>query len=1460
MKIKEKGENTLAGDLSKKIRDLVGESGTYRVVKRLGLAGATSHVYQLKRQQDEKFFALKLMQPNLSREMKNHFQAEMVNLQRLRMAEDRAGTHHIPRIIESSDLDQPKTQELLRLLGNPFIIMDFADGKDINTLLTEKRSLSEEEALKIAQQFARVLLVIHGEGLTYTDMKLSNLIWKEETQHLMVIDWNVIAENRLETDAPKDRLRAAAYLFHMATGIPIELNISGAGAATQKYRRMEEFKNLSEGTQLFLKKAFHQDPLSRHGAGGTQLQCTREFLSDLTDHLDRFNLSTENLISEGETAFQDRQWEDAVLYLDLAARKLNIEEKPAQFTQLQEILEKSRNEANKLGRNAFYSGHGRYVNGLFNEALKDFKKAMQDDPYDEEARLYAILTQFALDQGEEIFLQFKQPLEECIGALLKGHFDMADNALNRLPGPTAREKAVRSLKAELIVRSAVQKGQQLLKEDKIKEALEFFRTANQEKDHILYVQPLEENLGSLTQLYRDVQDLETLYEEGKACIKQERFREAVSKFLKARKISQGSPFARKNFHFASHLNKIKTFLEEGRPENAFEQCNRTSRFDNEPVFRELKKKVSQAYAEQLRVWADHYFQAEKYIEAKDAIMELLKHKPDDEAAIVKLEEIDAKIEGGGYLEFLKQMKHDVEKDTSLATIDRTLEQLNNKGYKKFKEVQAFIREAEAKKEEITMLSEEFQDKQTLGDVEGQLDVLNKAIKIEVKLRQGEPNDLKKELLSKIQENHISKCQTHLMCCQPQRALDLANQLLFSELPEEKTRLLRQTVEKANQLLEVKQAYERLKKEKKNLPQNNETTPLGNYRWEYHHLRILNQMKQIEPALKVPLDLKETDAGIQALYQDLHDYAVSLQQQGNHCLLTPDFETAGKITAEMDEVLSILKNLPDPANTANNSNNTTTGRLRNWKREFSQVVAALENEKTDWAANYRVLVTKWLPLIENPRLKQMISILNAASQDQLETEAKEWEELENMTKDSPTAFWYYEFLNQERKNNRIWKAMAEDSSTAMALIQQTIPLQNREEYEKSLGVVKEVEEVLKNRARLDKEADSGLKEPAETLEQAIQLQQRLHEIPRLRDTKIEQRLTGHISGLRRIIAAGKKAIIKEHVGNLETILTELERRGEKHQQRINIEDKAKAEIEALEKLDQEKAIQFEKRLNHLLETFTDTIPQEARKSLKDWKYLTELQRLVCEKYQQEDKKDIDAYLREFRKIPEFEKQIPDYKKRHENVLYKLNRLSKDANIVPLAALKKLREEYGPFPEIDNAIKETKYEIAGENTRERFQQLFQEYQWARTIKEWQELGAGLEKIDASHLNEPDQAKYTKMKNDIQFHLIINEPIAWEHLLKFLENGEAEYLQKCINALERNVFRENLPYPLPQETLMNIERSERVWFSRKKVNIKSLHSWRWIKCLTRGTKPSGSTSTSATKTKHRKNRPLIDKNQEK
>lgn len=403
----------MIGEKLKTDRVLAADTGDYRVLKPLGLPGATARVYLIRREQDQRQFALKLMEPGLSPEMQKNFRDELVNLQRLRAAEDRLGTNHIPQIIESSNLQEPATQELFNSLGTPFIIMEYAEGTDLDALLAEKNVLNEAEALEIARQFAEVLVALHGENFNYTDMKSGNLIWNAPKNHLMVIDWNVIAENTSDDDTVRDRLRAAAYLYQMATGIPIPLNDSAEAVTNQRFRRLDNFKRLSVGTQRFLIKAFHPDVSARHGNRASSLECSRQFMQQLKEQAKRFSFSAHQLVTQGQKALQDRQWEEAYLYLDIAERKSDIEASPDHFAQLQKDLETIRERVTQLGRNTFFSGKGRYDNGLYAEALVDLERAVLDDPYDEEARLYAILTTFAKQIGETDYSPARLPGRMC---------------------------------------------------------------------------------------------------------------------------------------------------------------------------------------------------------------------------------------------------------------------------------------------------------------------------------------------------------------------------------------------------------------------------------------------------------------------------------------------------------------------------------------------------------------------------------------------------------------------------------------------------------------------------------------------------------------------------------------------------------------------------------------------------------------------------------------------------------------------------------------------------------------------------------------------------------------------------------------------------------------------------------------------------------------------------------------
>jgi hypothetical protein len=1316
-KMKEEKKITLPAALLKGDQSLlVGNSGSYRVLKTLGLAGATARVYLVKREQDERFFALKLMQPGLSPEMGKRFRDEMVNLQRLGRAEDYLDTHHIPRIIESSDLQQPATQELFRLLGSPFIIMDAAEGTDVNTLLMDKNVLNEADALEISRQFARVLYVIHSENLSYTDMKLNNLIWNGKTRHLMVIDWNVIAENQLETDAPKDRLQAAAYLYQMVTGVPMELDISRQTVSTQRYRRLENFKSLSEGTRAFLVKAFHPDRFFRHGGRGPQLTCTREFLKALEIHADRFKCSTDALILKGRDTLKERQWQEALEYLDIAHRQADIEKDPAQFSQLQEDLEKAESEAKKLGRNAFFSGQGRYLNGLFAEALEDFEKAMRDDPYDEEARLFAIAAKYAIEVGEGSFKTLKDPLEECIRALLKGHLDLAANALNRLPAPSVEVPANRSLQAEIKVRDAVRKGQHLLKEDKIEEAQAFFRSAYQERDHILYVEPLEENLGSLTELYHKVEELKELYKEGEAYFKEERFHEAAWIFWKARGISQGSKHAGKRYQCASSLDTIKRLMEAGKLEQAVEECSQASgRFGDESKLMSLQAQVVEARCEQLRSLANEAYQARKYDAAKEYILEILKWRPDDGPAKTRLEDIRKEI-ASGYQERIQERESKLREKPSIEACNSAIRFVEDQGFQVFDEGSQFIKRTEALKENIASLSNELDDAISPGDLQAQLDVLNRAIAKNWVLRQGDPYQLKNELKPKILEKDIDRIRTHLRYCRARDAQNLCDLLLQAELPGEKKSVVEELRTKSNRLIGVLEELNRIKSEKAELSGESEEAELEKLRLERDYLRTLHRMKQIEIELEAPEEIREYEEKRATFLKDVENVIKKSRLQGHNCLSLRDFNQGRKLTFHFNEILSMFKECAGDGHPA-------LEKWQHWSEEFNDLFMLIEKEPPDGLSDFSTLREKLGGLVRDPELKKVISALNNAPLSESEPDQPMMDRLASFTEDSPIAFWFHELLEQALKT---------------------------------------------------------------------------------------------------------RAFVKEHSDHLESLFKQLTDTREDHSERLHLEDKAKQEILEIREFDSNKAGYFEDRLAGLLKgllnlSSIDMQSQEERKRL--W----ELQRRICEKYQGENIDDINinTKLNEYRQDNYFKGVIPRYKEQYTNALYRLKKRKKGFTEAGIEELLGLREEYGEFPELNAAIRQTRTERFRKKNKDRFDTFSERFNFARTQEDWQKLQAELDEIDSSLLSESDQLKRLKMAGVIDNHRMVNEIPDKKDFEKYLENDENERVQKWLRSLEWNLEERNR-VDIPPLTIRNLMDCEKNWFARGELDVKSLRWFRWVNYL--------------------------------
>ncbi|MCP4655970.1 MAG: hypothetical protein GY856_11190, partial [bacterium] len=781
---------------------VLGHSGRYRLVKPLGLAGATAEVYQVRREEDDALFALKLMHPQLPSPMRKRFTGEMMTLQRLRDVEASLGTRHIPRLVECSDLREAATQRLSKELGRPFLLMDFAAGDDLSALLAREEKLAEEDAVEIVRQFAEVLYAVHGAGFTYSDMKLENLIWDGEARHLTVIDWNVVAEGRLDQDAGRDRLRAATYLYQMVTAIPMEIANDGDGVqqvADPGFRRSEAFRGLTAGIRHFLLDAFHLDPRSRHGGGADPVEATRRFLAQLSSQARRFATSPEDLLARGGDAYADRQWQEALEDLDVLRLRAHLSLDEKQYGRLQEMLDGARRELEWIGRHAFHSGLGRYRRGLYREARADFETALKDDPFDQEARLYAIAARLAARLGEPAFEPCSSAVAECVEALTEGNLGVALGALEGLSDEVRELPEVRSLLAEIEVRQAVRQAEELVDEDRLDEAEAGLRDAYRRREELLYAEQLEDSIGNLRQLWSGVEELRRLYARSDALERRGEFEEAAAVLWRARAISHGARSARRRYQKAATLAGIRELVRRRDLGKAMRECDRAaSLYRGQAAIESLRHEVQRQRCDQLRRLAADARSRRNYLWEKELIEELCRLDPKDSAAPARLGEI-AKDLAVGYREGVAELARQLECRRSTEICDDVVRKVSDNGWTQFDEGRALVTEAKSLMRRIADFTQRFDRLDAEGDVEGLLQLLAEARAERILLHGTSPEELREGIGHRVAESRLRAIADRLRAGAIDEALERCESRLQIEPDEARRRELIALREKAREL-------------------------------------------------------------------------------------------------------------------------------------------------------------------------------------------------------------------------------------------------------------------------------------------------------------------------------------------------------------------------------------------------------------------------------------------------------------------------------------------------------------------------------------------------------------------------------------------------------------------------------------------------------------------------------------
>ncbi len=131
----------------------------YEIVQLLGQGGMGA-VYKARDRELDRLVALKVIRPEMAvnPEVLRRFKQELILARQV--------THrNVIRIFDLGEAD-----------GIKFITMEYIEGRDLKSLMTEKGKLSFEETARIIEQVCLALEAAHAEGVVHRDLKPQNIM------------------------------------------------------------------------------------------------------------------------------------------------------------------------------------------------------------------------------------------------------------------------------------------------------------------------------------------------------------------------------------------------------------------------------------------------------------------------------------------------------------------------------------------------------------------------------------------------------------------------------------------------------------------------------------------------------------------------------------------------------------------------------------------------------------------------------------------------------------------------------------------------------------------------------------------------------------------------------------------------------------------------------------------------------------------------------------------------------------------------------------------------------------------------------------------------------------------------------------------------------------------------------------------------------------------------------------
>jgi serine/threonine protein kinase/tetratricopeptide (TPR) repeat protein len=163
--------NAYASAAVLQIGDLLGER--YEILQLLG-EGGMGAVYKAADRELDRFVALKVIRPELASDpsILARFKQELLLAHQV--------THR--NVIRIYDLGEAE--------GVKFITMEFIEGKDLRSLIREKKKFTPEEAVDVIQQVCQALDAAHSVGVIHRDLKPQNVM-QDSSGRILVMDFGL---------------------------------------------------------------------------------------------------------------------------------------------------------------------------------------------------------------------------------------------------------------------------------------------------------------------------------------------------------------------------------------------------------------------------------------------------------------------------------------------------------------------------------------------------------------------------------------------------------------------------------------------------------------------------------------------------------------------------------------------------------------------------------------------------------------------------------------------------------------------------------------------------------------------------------------------------------------------------------------------------------------------------------------------------------------------------------------------------------------------------------------------------------------------------------------------------------------------------------------------------------------------------------------------------------------------